>query len=321
MGFISRQFEIFYKKTVYKRREDDETLFYFKKSDFEGLISEDFSFTTKQGYKLGGHFYHYGDPKPNRLIVFEHGMGVGHRAYFREIERIAREGYLVYSYDHTGCTESEGVHIMGLSGSIADLDSCISALVEHGFSPKEISVIGHSWGGYSTMNILSCHPDLRSIVALSGFISLRDMHMQVIPSILAPFRPAIFALEERTNPGYAEKSAIDTLGNTTVPALIIHSTDDNSVDFKRHFMKLRNALSHKENITFLELSDRVHNPTYTPEAVKYKQQFFKAHTKRIKQGKHKNKEDQKAFLASYDWHKITEQDESVWAQILKFLEK
>lgn len=171
------------------------------------------------------------------------------------------------------------------------------------------------------MNILSCHHNLHSIVSLSGFISLRDMHMQVIPKILAPFRPAIFALEERTNPGYCDKSAIDTLGNTTAPALIIHSTDDNSVDFKRHFMKLRNALSHKENITFLELTGRVHNPTYTPEAVKYKQEFFKAHMKRVKRGKHKNKEDQRGFLQSYDWHKITEQDENVWEVIFEFLDK
>lgn len=322
MGFISRQLVNYYKSTVYKRRDDDGSLFCFKAADFPGLISEDYSFVTKRGHKLGGHFYHYGSPKPNRLIVFEHGMSVGHRAYFREIERIAREGYLVYSYDHTGCTESEGEHIMGLSGSLADLDSCISALAERGFAPEQISVIGHSWGGYSTMNILSYHPNLRSIVALSGFISLRDMLGQVIPGILAPFRPVIYRLEKETNPDYAESSGIATLLSAKSPALIIHSEGDNSVNIKRHFVKLQNALSDKENVTFLKFTDRVHNPTYTPDAVKYKQTFFKEYTKRTKKNKHKsNMEEHKAFLASYDWQRMTAQDEEVWKVIFNFLKK
>ena len=211
---------------------------------------------------------------------------------------------------------------MGLSGSLADLDACITALVDYGFAPEQISVVGHSWGGYSTLNILSYHPHLQSIVALAGFISLNDMLCQVIPGILAPFRPAVFALEKETNPNYAESSAIATLQAAKSPVLIIHSEGDDSVNIKRHFMKLQDSLSNKENICFLKLEGRVHNPTYTPEAVKYKQTFFKEYSKRTKKGKHKNNMDEhKAFLNSYDWYKMTEQDESVWKEIFEFLGK
>ncbi len=319
MGFISRQIENFYKKTVYKRRVDDGSLFYFKASDFDGLVSEEFSFFTKRGHKLKGFFYHYPNFMPNRLIVFEHGMGVGHRAYFREIERLARAGYLIYSYDHTGCTDSEGEHIMGLSGSIADLDACITALLEKGYNPEQISVVGHSWGGYSTMNILAYHPNLASIVALAGFVSLYEMLGQVMPKILLPFKSTIYQLEAKTNPEYYESSALATLKNTKVPALIIHSVDDDSVHFDRHFKLLKNNLSDKKNITFLELKDKKHNPTYTVDAVNYKSDFFKAYSKRVKRGKNKNKEEHKAFLMSYDWQRMTEQDEDVWSKILDFL--
>ncbi len=323
--FISRQIEKIYKNTLFCRRDDDGTLFYFSLSDFEGLKRTPYSFKTKKGHTLRGYFYHYGEYSEfckNRLVVFDHGMGVGHRAYMKEIEMLARHGYLVYSYDHTGCTESDGEHIMGLSGSLADLDSCISSLkAEQGFSGNVISVVGHSWGGFSTLNILGYHPDIRSIVAISGFVSLRDMQKQVIPAILSPFRAQLYELEQETNPDYADSSAISALSSTDAPALIIHSLDDDSVSAKRHFHKLRSALSDKQNIHFLTLTDRMHNPTYIAAAVKYKAEFFKEHKARIKKNLHKDKAAQKAFLASYDWHKMTEQDEEIWQQIYEFLDK
>lgn len=321
MEFISRQIVKFYKSTAFKRRDDEGNLFYYKPSDFDGLISEKFCFKTSKGHNLIGYFYYYDVNKSDRLIVFEHGMGVGHRAYYREIERLAREGYLVYSYDHTGCTESEGETTMGLSGSLVDLDACIGALINYGYKAENISVVGHSWGGYSTLNILSYYPNLRSIVAMAGFISMPDMLDQVFPKFLSPFKSVIYQLESEVNPGHSEKSALSTLQASMSKALIIHSIDDDSVDFKRHFARMRNELSHKENITFLELSGKMHNPTYTDDAVKYKKDFFKAYSKRMKKGKYKDKIAHRAFLESYDWKRMTEQDEDIWNKIFAFLER
>lgn len=323
--FISKQIEKIYRKATFCRRDDDGSLFYFSPEDFEGLKRTPYEFKTKKGHTLRGYFYHYGEYSSygkERLIVFDHGIGVGHRAYMKEIEMLARHGYLVYSYDHTGCTESDGEHIMGLSGSLADLDSCISSLkAEKGYDGSAISVVGHSWGGFSALNILGYHSDLRSIVAISGFISLKDMQKQVIPGILAPFRPSLYRLEQEINPEYVASSAIDVLSATEAPALIIHSLDDDTVSAKRHFYKLRKSLADKPNIRFITLTDRGHNPNYTAEAVKYKAEFFKAHKQRIKKNLHKDKEAHKAFLDSYDWHKITEQDEEIWQQIYEFLDK
>ena len=320
MGFILRQLEKTYKNTTFIRRDDKGMLFYFDIKDFPGLSREEFCFFTKKGHNLKGYFYFYKDPTPNRLIVFDHGMGVGHRAYMKEIEMLAREGYLVYAYDHTGCTESEGEHIMGLSGSLADLDACIIAMKEKGFSSESISVVGHSWGAFSTLNILHFHPDLRSIVALSGFISISDMLDQVIPGIVGFSKKSLYRLEGDVNPDYYDRSARDTLAHTDKLALIIHSEDDDSVSYKRHFMKLRNSLTDKNNITFLGLKGKRHNPTYTDEAVKRKSEFFKVYSKRIK-SKNIDMDKHKAFLDSYDWHRITEQDNKIWQVIFDFLKK
>ncbi len=318
MGYVSDKVESIYKATTFTRRDDVGLLFYYSTVDFPGLTAEKFSFKTEKGHKLNGHFYFYPEYTPDRLIVFDHGMGVGHRAYLREIEKLASAGYLVFSYDHTGCTESEGEHTMGLSGSLADLDACISAMKEKGFAEESISVVGHSWGGFSTLNILHFYPKLKSIVAMSGFISIKDMLGQVIPFIVGYTRPSVYALEQRANPNHYDKNAIDTLSATDRPALIIHSQDDNTVSYKRNFEKLRSATSHKSNLEFLSLKDRCHNPTYTAEAVKYKGAFFKKFTKRTKK-KITDMDVHRAFLNTYDWHKITEQDAELWNKIIDFL--
>lgn len=320
MGFISRQIEKLYKNILFRRHDPDGSIFYFSHSDFEGLSSENFSFVSKRGHLLRGSFYHYGDPLPERLVIFEHGMANGHNAYFREIEQLAKHGFLVYSYDHTGCNKSEGEHIYGLSGSLSDLDDCINALAgERGFSESQITVIGHSWGGFSAMNILSRHPELRSIVAMSGFISIPVMQKQAVP-LPRPFISGIYDLERSTNPAYAESSAIDVLRATERPVLLIHSTDDATVSYKWNFIPLSAALKDKKNVTLLTVSGSGHNPLYTKEAFAYKEAFFKDLKNKRRQGRLKNPEQRSALAASYDWHKMTEQNEKVWNIIFYFLD-
>ena len=321
MGFIFKQIEIIYKSVLFRRHDPDGSIFYFSHSDFEGLVSEEFSFKSKRDHLLKGSFYHYGNPKQSRLIVLEHGMGNGHNSYFREIEKLAKAGYLVYSYDHTGCNHSEGDHIYGLSGSLSDLDDCINALVsQRGFSESEITVIGHSWGGFSTLNILAYHPDLHSIVAMSGFISIPVMQKQAVPLPLS-LRNRLYDLERRTNPSYADSSAVEVLRMTDRPVLIIHSTDDATVSYKHNFLRLSAALKGRDNVSLLTVSGSGHNPTYTVEAFYYKEAFFKDLKKKRRKGQLKNEAQRSTFASSYDWHKITEQNEQVWSVVFKFLNK
>ena len=79
-------------------------------------------------------------------------------------------------------------------------------------------------------------------------------------------------------------------------------------------------LSGRENIRFLLLKDKNHNPTYTPEAVVYKNAFWDTLQKKWKKGLLATKEAQAAFMARYDFARMTAQDEGVWAEILNHLE-
>ena len=309
-----------YKKTAFSRHDADGSIFYFSADDFPGLKKEEFSFKNQNGESLFGAFYYYDGYREDRLIVFDHGMGTGHNAYMKEIGELCKGGFRVFSYDHTGCTLSEGEGIRGLSGSLADLDACIKALKEK-LPGVEISVVGHSWGAFSTLNISSFNPDIRSIVAISGFISLSEMHRQVIRGPLAIFRKTVFEYEKGQNGKYAEASADRSLRGARTPALIIHSIDDKTVSAKQHFEKLRQSLSDCDFVEFMLVEGKGHNPNYTAEAVAYKDRFLADLMKRRKRGLLQTDEQKAAFLNSYDWHKMTEQDAAVWDKILDFLNK
>ena len=322
MSFISRQIEETYKKLLFSRHDPDERVFYFSQSDFTGLISRDYPFENSDGYVLQGRFYYYENPRTDRIVVFDHGLAPGHRSYMREIETICRAGFVVYSFDHTGCGDSEGEHIRGLCGSLCDLDDCLFVLkgIEE-LRHMQIAVVGHSRGGYSTLNIPAFHPEVNRIVAMSGFISLETMHRQLTPFILAPIRKIIYELERKYNPEYVNCSAINSLSASGTPALIIHSADDRTVSAKANFTKLKKAFENRPDTHFLLLEGKDHNPTFTKEAVEYKNAFFKDLGILKKQGKTMTSEECAAFISSYDWWKMTEQDETVWKVILDFLSK
>ena len=322
MGFISRQLEKVYRSILFRRHDSDGSVYFFSPSDFDCLKSEEFSFTSKRGHLLYGSFYYYGTPDRSKLLLFEHGMGNGHRGYFREIEYLAKKGYFVYSYDHTGCEKSGGDHMHGLSGSLSDLDDCISALVsEKGYDEQQISVVGHSWGGFSALNILRYHPNLNKVVAMSGFISIPAMQGQIVPFLFRQARKDLYELERQTNPGFADSNAVDVLATTDRPVLVIHSMDDNTVSYKTNFNVLSRSLIEKTNIEYLLVSGSGHSPHYTAHAFAYKEDFFKLLKRQRKIGCLETAEEKAAFVDMFDWYAMTEQNEDLWRKIIAFLEK
>ena len=162
-----------YKTTMFSRCDDTGLLHYFSHEDFRGMDATPYSFLSSLGHTLNGYFYSYIGYDPQRLVVFDHGFGGGHRSYMKEIQKLAKEGYLVFAYDHTGCMTSGGEGAGGLCQSLRDLDDCLKALKQDpAIAAKELYVVGHSWGGFSTLNIAKYHPDVKKIVVLAGFVSI-----------------------------------------------------------------------------------------------------------------------------------------------------
>ena len=315
--FIEKYVVNGFRRSFLRRCDDTGTAFYFSAANFPGLEAEPFSFPSSKGHSLKGYFYHYADPIPGRIVVFDHGFGGGHRSYMKEIELLCRKGFLVFAYDHTGCMLSGGENIRGFSQSLRDLDDCLKALKQH---PRcqglDISVMGHSWGGFSTLNVCALHPEISHIVVLSGFVSVEKLVHQFFSGLLKGYRKAVMALDP--NADYIGYNAVESLSGTDAKVLLIYSDNDKLVSKQVHFNTLKAGLSHKENISFLLEENKGHNPNYTADAVAYLGQYA------ADVGKKKKSlitlEAKQAYRDSWDWDRMTAQDEKVWAQIFQALD-
>ena len=316
---FEKQIVHMYRGMMYARCDDTETVFYFAPKDFSGLQAEPHSFAASGGHTLQGYFYQYKNPVPNRLVVFDHGFGGGHRAYMKEIHMLCKHGYRVFAYDHTGCMESGGETPNGLSQSLCDLNDCIAMLkADPRCAETDISVMGHSWGAFSTLNITALHPDISHIVAMAGYVSVPEMIGTFFSGLLKGYRKAVLTVETESNPRFIAYNAVETLSRSKTKALLIYSEND-SMCPRKHYDILHAGLEGKDNIRFLLLPNKGHNPNYTEDAVKYLNEFGKARAK-LARKKGLTAEEKAAFVASYDWDRMTVQDEAVWAAVFEHLD-
>ncbi len=311
-----------YKKTLLHRIDPNPCFHYFTKGDFPGLLSYDFEFKGHKGQLLKAHLYYRGEMRHDRVIFFDHGMGPGHTAYLREIALIAEHGYTVFAYDHTGTGASEGEHIGGFSQSLSDLNIAISELYKlEGFENASVSVIGHSWGGFSTMTVPALHPEVTHVIPISGFISPAAIQADNLDGFLKHYRKAVLELERSEFPELWSLGGIEALKSAkSTRALIIHSEDDPVVKASSHFEVLRRSLAGAENVEFMLVTGKMHNPHYTKAAVDKKDSMSERCSLLTKKKKLRTKEEADAFKKSYDWLELTEQDPVVWDKIFAFLE-
>ena len=308
-----------YKGMMHARCDDNGTAFYFSHNDFKGLECEPYTFTASAGHALKGYLYAYDSPIEGRLIVFDHGFGGGHRAYMREIELICRHGYRVFSYDHTGCMESGGDTPNGMAQSLCDLNDCIAWLKSNEkFAGLDISVMGHSWGGFSTLNISAIHKEISHVVVFSGFVSVKELVASFFGGVMKGYRKAIMNLELEANPEFSLYNAVESLKESSAKALLIYSENDALVK-KKHYAMLKNGLSERKNTEFILVKDKGHNPNYTEDAVKYLGQYVSEKNRLMKKGKLNTDEEKSKFLSSFDWKRMTEQDDKIWSKIFEFL--
>ncbi len=308
-----------YKGMMYTRYDDTGIAYYFSSDDFAGLKKEAYTFTASAGHTLKGYLYHYDNSAPGRIVVFDHGIGGGHRSYMKEIEMLCRNGYPVFAYDHTGCMESGGENTGGMAQSLCDLNDCITAIKANPcFSGVDISVIGHSWGGFSALNISALHPDISHIVVLSGFVSVQECVNSFFPGILRVYRKAIMEIENSSNPYYVNFNAVKTLCESNAKVLLIYSDNDMKCR-KTNFDILNSALNSKDNIRFLLVSGKGHNPNYTSDAVNYLGSYIRELQTLTRQKRLVTPAQKADFIASFDWDRMTAQDESVWQEIFACL--
>lgn len=310
-----------YRGMMFARYDDRGLAFYYSVSDFPGLMTEEYPIPSSEGHTLAGVLYSYPSPRAGRLLIFEHGIGGGHRSYMREIELLCRHGFLVLAYDHTGCMRSGGENTGGLCHSLCDLNDYIAAVSRDSrFGGFDISVVGHSHGGFSALNICAWQPQVSHIVALCGFVSLELMAKTTFPGLLCGYRRPIIELERARNPKFASANAAVSLPSSGAKILAIYSDNDKLCP-RPHFDALSEALDGRPRARVITVHGKGHNPNYTASAVA-KLADYSAELSRLKKrhGCEMSDSDRAAFRARFDWAAMTEQDSAVWDVIFDTLD-
>ena len=255
-----------YKENFDRRFTTDDM--YSRAEDYKDLIAQRYEFESDKGQKLTGYMYSfpYSSQLPKGIVILAHGFGGGgHRSYLSIIDRFARHsGYYVFAYDATGNDESEGSGVGGLPQGVIDLDHAISFVENNADFPKlPIVLFGHSWGGYSVMNVLRYHPEVKAAAECSGFLNASDLYeivgkKQAGAGIYAML-PYVKLYDLIKFGKYAANNAFDAFEASDTPVMVIHSTDDPVVPIEYGYDKIYERYGRDPRFEFVPFMLSGHN--------------------------------------------------------------
>ena len=303
MGLVSSV----YKKRMLHRYDKDGYTPYLSSENFAGLNKETHTFINSLGVEISYFYYYYDNYKPEPIILFLHGLGPGHTAYIREIQTLAEMGYKVLTLDYMGCDSSKGDRLPSLNEPTRDVDDLLNLLKPN----KEIIVIGHSLGAYTTLNIMNIRDELKKAVVISGFLR-PDI---VLNSLLGTkmFSASIAKYEKKVESKYFSINNYDYVKNTSNKLMFIHSKDDSVVNYDAAMKPVIDA--NNPNIKLITVDGRGHNPNYSDNAAKMVTEVFGKYYKL------KKDEDKKKLMKNLDPWTITEQDPEIFKKIKEFIEE
>lgn len=224
---------VIYNENFNQRFESYEPLMMYV-DDFDGLGRTRYEFTSDQGQKLAGYLYSEGENQRG-IIIMAHGFGGGgHNSYMDCADYFSRHGYYVFAYDATGNDESGGEGVGGLPQGVIDLDHAITFVEESGkFPDLPIALFGHSWGGYGVCSVLTYHPEVKAVIACSGFNASLDLFeaegKRQAGNGIYLMLPFVGLYERIKYGGYASNTAMDGFSKSDADVMVVHCLDDEVV--------------------------------------------------------------------------------------------
>ena len=254
-----------------KRFTKDPVVKYYSVDMFEGLKYDPIEFDYNKG-KIRGNIYYYDYETYNGIVVFSHGMFSCHQSYLQEIEYLAKNGYKVIGFDYHGVDLSDGKNLRGLGNSLACLDKVVFEVFKL-YKNEKIFVMGHSWGGFASLCISKYHPRLNGVVAMAPFVKASNLLKGLAPRALHPALPFFLAKDYLKCGNYIFDDGIKILKETDVNVFVLHSKDDHMVRYYNNTYLLKEYVK-KDNVKFMILNGKKHNPDYSDEAIAYTEKAF-----------------------------------------------
>ena len=272
MRFIDRAFT----KGLGGRGDGTPNLRYFKPSSFGVDGEEPFEFISGENVLRGSRYFVKGMPIKG-LLVFFHGLGAGHTAYSQQIASFAKQGYMVYAYDNTGSMLSSGKDMAGLPMPLFDQRNFFAYLdKQEDVASLKRYAVGHSWGGFAALGALKEEYHIEKVVSIAGFRSAFDTTVERVPALGKMKGLLKFYFRRR----FGEDGLFDGLEmmkKTSKPVLYVQGENDAVVSFEKCFLTFQKELEGQDNIKFLRVPKRAHQPYWTEDAQKYYMEIFDVH--------------------------------------------
>lgn len=240
----------------------------FELGDFPSLTAERHEFASDAGQKLVGYLYKYEDTVPRALLLLSHGIGSGGQNRFMNVaDYFAARGYAVFAYDATGNDESEGRGTKGLPQGAIDLNHAISYAENlAGCGDLPVLLFGHSWGGYSVCSVLTYHPEVTAVCAVSGFNRssdlLRATGRNMVGGAIDLLMPYVNLWEKLRFGAYAENTGMDGFASSQAKVMIVHSADDTTVPIEYGCELYEKTYADDARFRFVKLENRGHDHVF-----------------------------------------------------------
>ncbi len=213
-----------------------------------GLDYEEVSFQTEDGLKLRG--WHIPAKKKSlKTLILLHGYPAD-KGNILPVTSFLQEDFNLLLFDFRYLGQSEGRYSTAGIDEVKDLLAAIGFLKNRGV--QRVGVWGFSMGGAVALMGLKKAPEIQAVVSESSYASLSEMAPRLfrIPGLryilgyLVEFwAKIILGIDIRSN------SPLQSVRQTTVPILLIHSSADTVIPF-RHAQLLREALADNPRAEF-----------------------------------------------------------------------
>ena len=302
-----------------RRQNNHPYLKYFTAKDFPNLEADEVEFINRRHLKLRGAFYYYDRGQPYLgLIIFPHGIGAGHHAYMHLIEAFAQTGYIVFSYDNTGCELSEGKAIRGIPQAILDLEDAFKYLEKTTYTNYAWYVVGHSWGAYTSLRASRLSSRVKKVVAIAPFDDVGELLGRYVP-LMKYAKPFIGLIHRFQFPGrYTYQPSRFFLKNMKVPHFIISGEHDDDIPLKGNYSRFLSVSQKQPLLKVMLAKNHRHNPYLIKASEDYVIDHILKGTQQMALEADPQKRD--AFFSSIDYEKVGQHDPKVINAILDFLQ-
>lgn len=301
-----------YKSNFLIRFDKDEAIPYYSYQDFNHLSYEENSFINSLGIEVKYYFYSYDGYNKDRIILFCPGIGPGHTSYLTEIELLCKAGYRVLTLDYTGCGDSKGETLPSINQPTKDIIELLNLLN----LKEKVILIGHSLGGYTSLNVIHQVASIKKAVIISGFIDIASEMLGFVGGVHL-LANIVKRYENKLNPEYKKFNNWQYLKNTEDNIFFLHSKDDPMVSFKYNTLKVMKY--NNPHLKFYICEGKKHNPNYSKEGLDYMNMAIGGYNSLLAKGELKTIEEKKQYFSDKPIGKMTAQDDAVWNKILEFI--